>query len=191
MRALARSVGVSDPARVRIVVVDHVPFPDEPMLKAAAESLGFTQTNITGLTLGHAIFVRRGRDRDPLLLSHELRHVAQYEAEGGIAPFLAQHLVDLVEHGYEGLALRSGRPRARARDISPGPFVETGATAPVPRFDRACDSAARLSDLVHRDRRSRRLRELRIALLAAEVVGHVPVLRSPRTSWQRCTSRDV
>ena len=101
MRALARSVGVSDPARVRVVVVDHVPLPDEPMLKAAAESLGFTKMNITGLTLGHAIFVRRGRDRDPLLLSHELRHVAQYEAEGGIAPFFARHLVDLVEHGYE------------------------------------------------------------------------------------------
>ena len=101
MRALARSVGVSDPARVRIVVVDHVPLPDEPMLKAAADGLGFTKMNITGLTLGHAIFVRRGRDRDPLLLSHELRHVAQYEAEGGIAPFLAKHLIDLVEHGYE------------------------------------------------------------------------------------------
>lgn len=101
MRALARLVGVAEPARVRVMVVDHVPLPDEPMLRAAADSLGFTQMNITGLTLGHAIFVRRGRDRDPRLLSHELRHVAQYEAEGGIAPFLAKHLVDVVEHGYE------------------------------------------------------------------------------------------
>jgi hypothetical protein len=101
MRALARSVGVSDPSRVSVMIVDHVPLPDEPMLRAAAESLGFTKMNITGLTLGHAIFVRRGRDRDPVLLSHELRHVAQYESQGGIAPFLARHVMDLVEHGYE------------------------------------------------------------------------------------------
>src|SRR6185369_414280 len=39
--------------------------------------------------------------------------------------------------------------------------------------------AARLADLVHPDRRSRRRRELRVALLAAEVVGDVPVLRMP------------
>jgi hypothetical protein len=63
--------------------------------------MGLGEDNVTGLTLGYAIFVRRGHERDPRLLSHELRHVAQYEAAGGIAPFLAKHLVDLVQHGYD------------------------------------------------------------------------------------------
>jgi hypothetical protein len=101
VRALARSVGVFDPSRVRVVVVDQMPLPNEPMLRQAAAAMGLSQDNVTGLTLGYAIFVRRGHQRDPLLLSHELRHVAQYEAAGGIAPFLARHLVDLVQYGYE------------------------------------------------------------------------------------------
>lgn len=101
LRELARSVGVSDPSRVRIVVVDRVPMPDDPMLKAAALRVGMSQESASGLTLGHAIFVRRGDEHDARLLTHELRHVAQYEAAGGVAPFLARHLADLVQHGYE------------------------------------------------------------------------------------------
>lgn len=38
------------------------------------------------------------RDRPP---RHEFRHVAQYEAKGGIAGFLAEHLQHLVRFGYE------------------------------------------------------------------------------------------
>jgi hypothetical protein len=99
--ALARAAGVQDPRRVRIVVVDRMPLPDEPLLRAAAQQVGLADSNVTGLTIGHAIFVKRGRERDPRLLSHELRHVAQYEQAGGIAGFLAKHLVDLAMNGYE------------------------------------------------------------------------------------------
>ena len=99
--ALARAAGVQDPRRVRLVIVDRMPLPDEPFLRAAAQQVGLADSNVTGLTIGHAIFVKRGRDRDPRLLSHELRHVAQYEEAGGIAGFLAKHLVDLAMNGYE------------------------------------------------------------------------------------------
>ena len=53
-----------------------------------------------GMTLGYAVLVKRGAERDARLLRHELRHVAQYESAGGIRPFLAIHIPDLMRHGY-------------------------------------------------------------------------------------------
>ena len=98
---LARAVGVRHPERIRIVVVDEIPLPDEPVLRAAAQGVGLSQSWAAGLTLGHAVIVRRGFEREARLLSHEFRHVAQYESMGGIGPFLVSHLKSLVEHGYE------------------------------------------------------------------------------------------
>jgi hypothetical protein len=56
---------------------------------------------MAGLTLGYVVFVRGGFEADIRLLSHEFRHVAQYEACGGIPNFLAAHLRHLVAFGYE------------------------------------------------------------------------------------------
>jgi hypothetical protein len=98
---LARAVGVRFPERIRLAVVEQIPLPDEPVLKAAAEGVGLSQSWAAGLTLGHAVILHRGFERDPRLLSHEFRHVAQYETVGGIGPFLVTHLKSLVELGYE------------------------------------------------------------------------------------------
>ena len=98
---LAHANGVKEPERVRLVVVDRIPLPEERELQAAALSAGLSQSWASGLTVGHAVLIRRGFENDPRVLSHELRHVAQYEAMGGIEPFLAKHLVDLAEVGYE------------------------------------------------------------------------------------------
>ena len=99
--AIARAVGVRHPERIRLVVVDEIPLPDEPLLRAAAQGVGLSQSWAAGLTLGHAVIVRRGFEKEVRLLSHEFRHVAQYEAMGGIGPFLVTHLKSLVEVGYE------------------------------------------------------------------------------------------
>lgn len=99
---LARRVGVKHPERVRLVVVEEIPLPDEPALKAASAQVGLSQSWAAGLTLGYAVLVRRGYENDARLLSHELRHVAQYEAHGGIEGFLVRHLEHLVRYGYEG-----------------------------------------------------------------------------------------
>src|SRR4051812_10977955 len=98
---LARAVGVRFPERIRLVVVDQIPLPDEPLLRKAAQGVGLSQSWAAGLTLGHAVMIRRGFEQDARLLSHEFRHVAQYETMGGIGPFLVSHLKSLVEHGYE------------------------------------------------------------------------------------------
>ena len=99
--ALARRVGVKSPERIRLVIVDEIPLPDEPALKAASSRVGIAQLDACGMTIGYAVLVRRGFEDDVRLLSHEFRHVAQYESHGGIAPFLARHLAHLVQYGYE------------------------------------------------------------------------------------------
>ena len=97
---IARRVGVTEPGRVRIAMPEPMPFPEHPMLRAAAIETGMLGHTMAGLTLGHTIFIRRGA-LDVRLLSHELRHVAQYEAAGSIAAFLPAYLAQVVHFGYD------------------------------------------------------------------------------------------
>ncbi|MCB1607082.1 MAG: hypothetical protein KDI71_08930 [Xanthomonadales bacterium] len=95
---LARSVGVTHPERIRIALVSAIPQPDDPALRQAAAALGMLGANTAGLTLGYGIFICT--ELSNRLLSHECRHVHQYEQAGSIAAFLHSYLLQLVEYGY-------------------------------------------------------------------------------------------
>ena len=97
---LARHVGVTTPEVVRIAVEDQLPFPEHPALQEAATQTGLLGPGMNGLTLGHTVFIRTGHE-SLRLLSHELRHVAQYEAAGSIAAFLPAYLMQILHFGYE------------------------------------------------------------------------------------------
>ena len=98
--ALARSVGVRNPENIRISVVDRILPPDDAELRAAALEAGLLAPDTLGLTLGYAVLIRRGHQAIPRLLSHEFRHVFQYERAGSIAAFLPLYLHEIVTHGY-------------------------------------------------------------------------------------------
>jgi len=98
--SLARRVGVMYPERVRLKFVDAIPKPEEASLRAAIEVGGFFGPNTAGLTLGHSIYIRNGTG-SPRLVSHELRHVHQYEVAGSIALYLPMYLGQIVQYGYE------------------------------------------------------------------------------------------
>lgn len=98
--ALARAVGVRDPSKVRLHVVESLPAPRDPRLTAAAGHIGLMPQAADGMTLGYAVLVKRGAEADEQLLRHEFRHVAQYEEAGGIRAFLARHIPDLMRYGY-------------------------------------------------------------------------------------------
>lgn len=113
--SIARAVGVAKPGLVRIEIVgDRLPMPDDPMLRAAATQAGLLGPGMAGLTLGHAIFICRGH-RTRRLVSHELRHVHQYERHGSIAAFLPAYLAQVLDVGYEDAALERD---ARAHEVS-------------------------------------------------------------------------
>jgi len=97
--ALARAVGVTRPELIRVQRVAAIPVPEEPSLRRAAMYTGLLGPHVSGLTLGHAIYVVTAQEC-ARLLSHECRHVHQYEEAGSIAAFLTSYLHQIAEVGY-------------------------------------------------------------------------------------------
>ncbi len=95
----AKTVGVQRPQEVRFQMVDRLPLPSDSQLQAAALQTGFLGPMIAGLTLGHSILIRHGQ-MSRRLLSHECRHVFQYEQAESIAEFLPLYLQSIVQVGY-------------------------------------------------------------------------------------------
>jgi hypothetical protein len=113
---IAREVGVARPELVRVEIVgDSLPMPDDPMLRAAAHHAGLLGPGMVGLTLGYAIFICRAH-KTRRLLSHELRHVHQYEQHGLIAGFLPIYLKQVIEVGYRDAAFERDAREHELRD---------------------------------------------------------------------------
>lgn len=104
-QSLARAVGVKRPELIRVKVVDALPLPEDPELRAVALQTGLLGPGMIGLTLGYAVFACRGHDADPRLLSHEFRHVYQYEVLGSVASFLPVYLQQIAQFGYNDAPL--------------------------------------------------------------------------------------
>ncbi len=98
--AWARQVGVKYPERIRVALVQTLPLPKDPDLRAAALQTGILGSRMVGLTLGYSVFVCNGHET-PRLLTHEFRHVYQYEQAGSIAAFLPGYLLQIVQFGYD------------------------------------------------------------------------------------------
>lgn len=96
--SVASSVEVSHPSRVRILMVDRFPKPSDPELQAAASQAGLLGPTTTGLTLGYSVLIRNGH-MSRRLLSHECRHVYQFEQAGSIAAFLPLYFESIIQLG--------------------------------------------------------------------------------------------
>ena len=95
----ARTVGVQRADSIRVLMVDCLPLPLDAELRAAALQTGLFEPTMAGLTLGYSILIRHGQ-MCRRLLSHECRHVFQYEQAGSIASFLPLYLESIVQVGY-------------------------------------------------------------------------------------------
>ena len=104
MLAVARSVGVTHPENIRIIEVSQLPAPDDFELKTAAYQTGLLGNDMIGMTFGYGIYVCRGH-ANLRLLSHEFRHVQQYEQAGSIAAFLREYLSQIIACGYRNAPL--------------------------------------------------------------------------------------
>ncbi len=96
----ARALGVSQPERVRLLNVAAIPLPEDPALRAAAQTTQLITPSTAGLTLRYGILIRSDCWEQRRLVAHELVHTSQYERLGGIAPFLQQYLAECVTIGY-------------------------------------------------------------------------------------------
>jgi len=100
--ANAKTMGVNEPDRVRLLQLDCVPTPADLTLMTAAAAIQFLTPATRGLTLRYGIFVRSDCWGERGLVAHELAHTAQYERLGGIEPFLRQYLSECLTIGYPG-----------------------------------------------------------------------------------------
>lgn len=114
--AIAVGVGVRQPERVRVRFVDSMPFPEDVDLRRAAMATGLLGAGGLGLTLGYAVFLRKGRENDTRLLRHELRHVQQCEQCGSLAAFLTEYLDQILRCGYDRAPLEEDA-RAHETDM--------------------------------------------------------------------------
>ena len=117
----ARRIGVKEPLRVRLRVVEEIPLPLHPLLKTAAEKTGLISPHTIGLTLRYGIFIRSDCWGDRRLVVHELAHTAQYERLGGFNEFLEKYLEECITPGYphgplEQEAKRIEREMCRSND---------------------------------------------------------------------------
>ena len=90
----ARRGGVQDPARIRMLVVDRIPLPDEAELAEAAQRAQIITDASRGVAIGYGIIIRADSWQNRELLLHQLVHVAQCERSGGLEPFVAEYLCD-------------------------------------------------------------------------------------------------
>ncbi len=96
---LAGAAGVAHPDRVRISVVQSLPLPDDPELRSVALETGLLGPGMIGITFGYGIYVCDGHVTNRLI-SHECRHVYQYEQAGSIDAFLPAYLQQIAAVGY-------------------------------------------------------------------------------------------
>ncbi|MEJ0084499.1 MAG: hypothetical protein WDO72_02345 [Pseudomonadota bacterium] len=113
---LASGVGVVRPDLIRILEVPCLPLPDDPQLKFAAEQTDLIGPHMAGLTLGYGIYVVAGQGSNRLV-SHECRHVHQYEVAGSIANFLPVYLQQIATVGYNDAPLEIDA-RLHERDVA-------------------------------------------------------------------------
>jgi len=101
---LAHLVGVQQPERVRILEVREIPQPEDPELRRAVAATGFIGPHTIGLTVGYGIYILAGHSTNKLV-SHECRHVYQYEVAGSIRNFLPIYLGQIASVGYAAAPL--------------------------------------------------------------------------------------
>ena len=116
----ARRAGVKDPGRVRVLVVDRIPLPDDKELADAARHAQIITEASRAVAIGYGIIIRADSWQNRELLLHQLVHVAQCERSGGLEPFVSEYLLDRRSSRDFSLGSLEDEARSRAREICAG-----------------------------------------------------------------------
>jgi hypothetical protein len=120
----AERVGIKEPSRVRVLIVDRIPVPeDEQLAEAAARSLIITSA-CRGVAIGHGIIIRLDCWGDRELMVHQLIHVAQCERAGGLESFVYQYLCQRQTCPTFTVGSFENEARGMARQICAAPMAK-------------------------------------------------------------------
>ena len=105
---LATRIGILHPEKVRLVMVDAVPFPShDAAMRRLGESMGFIGADVinNAQAFGYTIWVRKGFVLDRARLAHELVHVEQIERSAGFSVYARKYIEQLREFGHANMPL--------------------------------------------------------------------------------------
>ena len=109
--------GVHEVSRVRVLVVDRIPLPDDESLAAAARRTGIITEDTRCVGFGHALIIRADAWNDRELVLHNLVHIAQCEHSGGLEQWVRQYLADRANCPNFTIGSLEQQARGLARDI--------------------------------------------------------------------------
>jgi hypothetical protein len=113
----ASRAGVDNPDRVRVLVVDRIPLPDDEELAEAARRAQIITEASRGVAIGYGIIIRADSWQNRELLLHQLVHVAQCERSGGLECFVGEYLGDRVSSPDFSVGSLENEARGLAREI--------------------------------------------------------------------------
>jgi hypothetical protein len=116
----AHRAGVEDPSRVRVLVVDRIPLPEDRELAEAARRAQIITDSSKAVAIGYAIVIRADSWQNRELLLHQLVHVAQCERSGGLDSFVGEYLLDRRSSRDFSLGSFEDEARSLAREICAG-----------------------------------------------------------------------
>jgi hypothetical protein len=116
----ARRAGVEAIGRVRVLVVDRIPLPENKELADAARHAQIITDSSKAVAIGHGIVIRADSWQNRELLLHQLVHVAQCERSGGLEAFVSAYLLDRRSSRDFSLGSLEEEARSRAHEICAG-----------------------------------------------------------------------
>ena len=90
----AKLAGINDPERVRVLVVDRIPLPEDPSLAEASIRVGILTDDTRCMGFGYALIIRVDAWNDRETILHNLVHIAQCERAGSLENWCCQYLAD-------------------------------------------------------------------------------------------------
>jgi hypothetical protein len=121
----ARRAGVRDPGRIRVLVVDRIPLPEDKELADAARRAQIITDASHAVAIGHGVIIRADDWRNRELLVHQFAHVAQCERSGDLETFVSEYLLDRRSSRDFSLGSLEEEARTIARKICAGDRAAT------------------------------------------------------------------
>jgi hypothetical protein len=116
----ATAVGVEDPTRVRVLIVDKIPLPNDVDLAESARRSQIISDGSRGVAIGHGVIIRADSWNDRELVVHQLVHVAQCERCGSFDNYVMQYLSSRRDCAHFTIGSFEEEARQAARELCAG-----------------------------------------------------------------------
>lgn len=113
----ARQAGVDEISRIRLLVVDRIPPPENEELALIASRMGIITEDTRCMGFGYALVVRADAWNDRELILHNLIHIAQCERTGGLKQWIRCYLTDRTSCANFTIGSLEQEARRLAREI--------------------------------------------------------------------------